>query len=89
MEQQNQEKTAEVATAATADGNEPPITEANAVITIEGQEFEIETSLARDDRLLKTVLQPHFSAVENAEITREVKNGKLFVRLVKRAQHKG
>lgn len=86
MEQQNQETGAE---AATAHVSEPDITETNAVITIEGQEFELEASLARDDRLLKTILQPHFSAVENADITRETKNGKLHVRLVKRAQHKG
>ncbi|MDQ3087430.1 MAG: hypothetical protein M3Q78_02400 [Acidobacteriota bacterium] len=65
------------------------ITEAKATIKIEGQEFELETVLAQDDKMLKTVLQPHFSSVENANITREVKNGKLIVSIVKRAQHKG
>ena len=60
-----------------------------AVIKIEGQEFELEAVLAEDDSLLKTVLQPHFSGVENANITREVKDGQLIVSIVKRAQHKG
>lgn len=65
------------------------ITESQATIKIEGQEFELETVLAEDDRMLKTVLQPHFSSLENANITREVKNGKLIVTIVKKAQHKG
>ena len=65
------------------------ITEKMAVIKIEGQEFELETVLAEDDKMLKTVLQPHFLSVENANITREVKNGKLIVTIVKKAQHKG
>jgi len=65
------------------------VTEAQAVIKIEGQEFEIETALAQDDRLLKTILQPHFATLENANITREVMDGKLTVTIVKRAQHKG
>lgn len=65
------------------------ITEPQATIKIEGQEFELETVLAEDDKMLKTVLQPHYSSVENADITREVKNGKLIVTIVKKAQHKG
>lgn len=65
------------------------ITETMAVIKIEGQEFELETALAEEDKILKTVLQPHFSSIENANITRETKNGKLHVTIVKRAQHKG
>ena len=65
------------------------VTESKATIKIEGQEFELETVLAEDERMLKTVLQPHYSSVENAQFTREVKNGKLIVTIVKRAQHKG
>jgi hypothetical protein len=65
------------------------VTESKATIKIEGQEFELESVLAEDERMLKTVLQPHFSSVENAQFTREVKNGKLIVTIVKRAQHKG
>lgn len=65
------------------------ITETMAIIKIEGQEFELETALAQDDKLLKTVLQPHFSSIENANITRETKDGRLTVTIVKRAQHKG
>jgi hypothetical protein len=65
------------------------ITEPKATIKIEGQEFELETVLAEDDKMLKTILQPHYSSVENATITREVKDGKLIVTIVKRAQHKG
>lgn len=65
------------------------ITETHATIKIEGQEFELETVLAQDDKMLITVLQPHFSSVENANITRETKDGKLIVTIVKRAQHKG
>ena len=69
--------------------NNSAITEKMAVIKIEGQEFPLEAILAEDDKMLKTVLQPHFSSVENANITREVKNGQLIVSIVKRAQHKG
>ncbi len=65
------------------------VTETKATIKIEGQVFELETVLAEDDKMLKTILQPHYSSVENANITREVKNGKLIVTIVKRAQHKG
>ncbi len=65
------------------------VTEKMAVIKIEGQEFPLEAVLAEDDKILKTVLQPHFSSIENANITREVKNGQLIVSIVKRAQHKG
>jgi hypothetical protein len=60
-----------------------------ATIKIEGQEFELEAALAQDDKLLKTILQPHFASVENANITRDVKEGKLCVTIVKKAQHKG
>lgn len=67
----------------------PVVTHAQATIKIEGQEFELEAVLAQDDKLLKTVLQPHFASVENANITRDVKEGKLTVTIVKKAQHKG
>lgn len=65
------------------------ITETMAVIKIEGQEVELETALAQDDKLLKSILQPHYSSIENAAITREIKDGRLTVTIVKRAQHKG
>lgn len=65
------------------------ITEQRATIKIEGQEFELDAALAQDDKTLKVVLQPHFASIENANITRETKNGKLTVTIVKRAQHKG
>lgn len=68
---------------------ESSVTETMAVVKIEGQEFNLEAALAQDDKLLKTVLQPHFSGVENANITRETKDGRLTVTIVKRAQHKG
>jgi len=67
----------------------PVVTNSQATIKIEGQEFELEAVLAQDDKLLKTVLQPHFASVENANITRDVKEGKLTVSIVKKAQHKG
>ena len=66
-----------------------PVTEPKATIKIEGQEFELDAALAQEDKTLKVVLQPHFASVENANITREVKEGKLTVTIVKRAQHKG
>jgi hypothetical protein len=69
--------------------NNAAITETMAVVKIEGQEFELEAALAENDKLLKTVLQPHFSGVENANITRETKDGRLTVTIVKKAQHKG
>ena len=65
------------------------VTEPKATIKIEGQEFELDAALAQEDKTLKVVLQPHFASVENANITREVKDGKLTVTIVKRAQHKG
>ena len=65
------------------------VTETMAVVKIEGQEFELEAALAQDDKLLKTVLQPHFSSIENANITRETTDGRLYVTIVKKAQHKG
>lgn len=65
------------------------VTDSQATIKIEGQEFELEAALAQDDKLLKTVLQPLYSSIENANITREIKDGKLTVTIVKRAQHKG
>jgi len=73
----------------TTPANSTPVTDAKATIKIEGQEFELDTALAQEDKTLKTVLQPHFASVENANITREVKEGKLTVTIVKRAQHKG
>lgn len=66
-----------------------PVTDLKAIIKIEGQEFEIDAALAQDDKTLKTVLQPHFASIENANITREVKEGKLTVSIVKKAQAKG
>ena len=81
----------ETTTPATADSldSQAIVTEAMAIIKIEGQEFEIEAVLAQDDKMLKTVLQPHFSSLENANITRDVKEGKLHVSIVKKAQAKG
>ena len=73
----------------TVEAKKDEITEQTALVKIEGQEFELEASLAQDDKTIKMVLQPHFSSVENANITREVKDGKLTVTIVKKAQHKG
>lgn len=66
-----------------------PVTHPKATIKIEGQTFELDASLAQEDKTLKVVLQPHFASIENANITREVKDGRLSVVIVKRAQHKG
>ena len=69
---------------------ETPVTDPKATIKIEGgQTFELDASLAQEDKTLTVVLQPHFASIENANITREVKDGKLSVTIVKRAQHKG
>lgn len=65
------------------------ITNPKATIKIEGQEFELDAALAQEDKTLKVVLQPHFASIENANITRDIKDGKLTVTIVKRAQHKG
>jgi len=73
----------------TTPANSTPVTDPKATIKVEGQEFELDAALAQEDKTLKTVLQPHFASVENANITREVKEGKLTVTIVKRAQHKG
>lgn len=74
---------------AAADGAGGNVTDQRANIKIEGQEFELDASLAQDDKTLKVVLQPHFASIENANITREITDGKLTVTIVKRAQHKG
>lgn len=67
----------------------PQVTDPKATIQIEGQTFDLDAALAQEDATLKKVLQPHFASIENANITREVKDGKLTVTIVKRAQHKG
>lgn len=73
----------------TTDSNATPVTDPKATIKIEGQEFELDAQLAQEDKTLRTVLQPHFASIENANITREVKEGKLTVSIVKKAQAKG
>ncbi len=73
----------------TTTDNASPVTEPKATIKIEGKEFELDAALAQEDKTMKTVLQPHFASIENANITREVKDGKLTVSIVKRAQAKG
>jgi len=88
MEQNKDASSAAVSKATEVTGADT-VTEAKATIKIEGQEFEIEAALAQEDKTLKVVLQPHFASIENANITREVKDGKLTVTIVKRAQHKG
>ena len=80
---------AENSTEKAASDEKSAVTSPQATIKIEGQEFELEAALAQDDRLLKTILQPHFASIENANITRDVKEGKLTVTIVKKAQHKG
>lgn len=84
-----EETGAPVAEYSTEDKESPDVTNPQATIKIEGQEFELEAVLAQDDKLLKTILQPHFASIENANITRDVKEGKLTVTIVKKAQHKG
>lgn len=69
--------------------NAAQVTDRHATIKIEGQTFELDASLAQEDKTLTVVLQPHFASIENANITREVRDGKLTVTIVKRAQHKG
>lgn len=79
----------ETQTTQTAASANTPVTDAKATIKIEGQSFELDSALAQDDKTLTVVLQPHFASIENANITREVKDGKLTVTIVKKAQHKG
>lgn len=87
-ETQTTQTTANAATAQNADAN-THVTDAKATIKIEGQSFELDAALAQDDKTLTVVLQPHFASIENANITRQVKDGKLTVTIVKKAQHKG
>ena len=86
--EQNKEATA-AKTEATENTGADTVTEPRATIKIEGQEFELDAALAQEDKTLKVALQPHFASIENANITRDVKDGKLTVTIVKRAQHKG
>lgn len=87
MEQKKEAPVAEPE--ATGNTRADTVTEPKATIKIEGQEFELDAALAQEDKTLKVVLQPHFASIENASITREVKEGKLTVTIVKRAQYKG
>lgn len=87
MEQKNDSSAAE--TKAAEETSAQIVTDPKAMIKIEGQEFDLDAVLAQEDQTLKTVLKPHFASVENANITREVKDGKLTVTIAKRAQHKG
>lgn len=87
MEQKKEAPAAEPK--ATENTSADTVTVTKATIKIEGQEFELDAALAQEDKTLKVVLQPHFASIENANITREVKDGKLTVTIVKRAQHKG
>lgn len=86
--EQNKDASAAESKATESTGSDT-VTEPTATIKIEGQEFELDAALAQEDKTLKVVLQPHFASIENANITREVKDGKLTVSIVKRAQHKG
>ena len=95
--EQTTQSTSPAANAGTPTGDKPaadkaksaPITEPKATIKIEGQEFELDAALAQDDKTLTVVLQPHFASIENANITRDIKDGRLTVTIVKKAQHKG
>lgn len=87
MEQRKEDQAAD--TKAAENTSVDVVTEPKATIKIEGQEFELDAALAQEDKTLKVVLQPHFASIENANITREIKDGKLTVTIVKRAQHKG
>ena len=87
MEQRKEDQAAD--TKAVENTSVDVVTEPKATIKIEGQEFELDAALAQEDKTLKVVLQPHFASIENANITREIKDGKLTVTIVKRAQHKG
>lgn len=87
MEKKNDSPIAE--TQAAEETSAQVVTDSKATIKIGGQEFDLDAALAQEDQTLKTVLKPHFASVENANITREVKDGKLTVTIVKRAQHKG
>lgn len=87
-ETQTNQSAAIASTAKNADAN-TLVTVAKATIKIEGQSFELDAALAQDDKTLTVVLQPHFASIENANITREVQDGKLTVTIVKKAQHKG
>ncbi|MBX3290045.1 MAG: hypothetical protein KF855_11945 [Acidobacteria bacterium] len=87
MEQKNDSPAAE--TKAAEETSAQIVTDPKATIKIEGQEFDLDAVLAQEDQTLKTVLQPHFSSIEGANITREIKEGKLTVTIVKRPQYKG
>jgi LAS superfamily LD-carboxypeptidase LdcB len=87
MEQKKEAPAAEPE--ATQNTGADTVTEPKATIKIEGQEFELDAALAQEDKTLKVALQPHFASIESANITRDVKDGKLTVTIVKRAQHKG
>ncbi len=87
MEQKNDSPAAE--TKAAEETSAQIVTDPKATIKIEGQEFDLDAVLAQEDQTLKTVLQPHFYSIEGANITREIKEGKLTVTIVKRPQYKG
>ena len=61
----------------------------SATVKIEGQEFPLDVAIAADDHLLKAALSPHYPSIKNAQISRETRDGRMMVSIVKKAEHKG
>lgn len=62
---------------------------AKVILTADGQEFDIEDEIAKDDDLLKSVLKSFAPQLGDPELKRESKDGVLTVRVTKRAGPKG
>lgn len=60
-----------------------------ALVKLDGQEFEIDNSIAADDNLIRQSLTPFYPAVANATINRETKDDQEIITIVKRAGTKG
>src|SRR3954465_9352986 len=60
-----------------------------ATITLNGQTFELDDSIAGDDARLKDALAPYAPDIHTAQITRTQQGDKLLVTITKRAGTKG
>lgn len=55
----------------------------------DGQEFELDDEIAKDDETLKRALTPVYPDAANATFQRSEKNGVMTITVVKRAGTKG
>lgn len=60
-----------------------------ATIKIDGQTFEIEDEIAKDDDLIRRALTPFYPGASNSTISRVMENDRLVIEVTKKAGSKG